>query len=155
MKKNTFVLFTIIILTLLFHISLGQTETTTTTDTLTTTTPAPTCDVSVNPTLSFSAVNAGSTSSDVSTTLNNVGNSIATLSISGSDWVSGQFDASQTHWDVNPITDFGGNPLSSTPVQVTDNFDPLTSLTLHFVVQIPAHQSSGSYSQTITVTVSC
>lgn len=94
-----------------------------------------------------------------------VGSNIVLYSISDSgtgNWVSGSnsFGVSNTLW--NPTSDTGSNlPANAltnsiaTDTQLYVSPSPVVSNTIYFGVNVPAYQATGTYSQGITVSLSC
>jgi len=134
-------------------------ETTTTTSTTeTTTTTLPTCDITASPELIFGKMTPGDTSDDQSLTITNIGNVPSNLSISGTDWSDGLniIPVTQTHWDLvlgKAYTEM--NELSLPSTSVGADVYPESPLALYFKLRIPAGQTIGDYTQTITFTGGC
>jgi hypothetical protein len=148
MKKNInfFVAFAMAF-SLLATISLAQT---------TTTTQSATCSISLGLTFDFGNVAAGGISDERSVSITNDGD-IATndISISGDAWNGPSFfDVSATHFSTTQGQLYGDMSFLGTGSPLPD-LQPSEPETVYFKVQIPNHQTFGTYSQTITFTVSC
>lgn len=122
-------------------------------------TPPESCGISVSPSLDFSSMEPGDTSTNQQTTVTNTGNSPTdTLLISGTDWASGPNTmlVGQTKWSTDSNQDYDlMTALTSSSTDMNVDVFPGSPLTVYFKLRIPVGQKSGSYSQTITFTSGC
>jgi len=95
---------------------------------------------------------------DVTASQTAAANVDAVLDVFGNDWqTSSGFLVGQTHWSTTLTAYSSMNPLlsSATTPHVDSALLPTESDTVHFALQVPAHQAVASYTQTITFEVSC
>jgi len=111
--------------------------------------------------ISYGSLIPGQESAQQTLTVDNTGNTLASLLVRGSAWVDGelteQMAVSDSHYSLNVEDAYGDmTPLDSIDAIITASFDPDVDLdTLWTLLANIANSFQGSLTQTIDFTVSC
>ncbi len=100
------------------------------------------------------------TSDDVYSTISMpTGNQPETPTIEGTEWSdegTNTMVVGQTHWHLTATTLYGSmNVLTNSPVSIGQEVSYENPVDVYFKLAIPAGQDAASYSQTMTLTVTC